>query len=198
MNSGKGNIILLTVISVATLLVSVMGTSSLLFSLSADKHSSEIVDSVGSLSSSCNSGMVSANIGDATIGGSNYNPGDVIAKKTVTISAASINSENLSYEIDLYVKNNTYSNGALVYSITQNNTNGIKGKLIPVANNVAIDSGSKIYKIGVGSFSGPISEKDNSLHTYTITVMFVNKGTDQSVDANKAFSAEIRVKDPTK
>ena len=47
MNSGKGNIILLTIISVATLLVSVMGTSSLLFSLSADKHTSEIVDMSG-------------------------------------------------------------------------------------------------------------------------------------------------------
>ncbi len=193
MNSGRGNIILLTIISVATLLVSVMGTSSLLFSLSADKHTSEVVDSSGNYSM-CNSGKVSTNFGDGSMGGSNYNPGDVVAKKRFTVTATSINSENLKYEAFLYVKNNTYSKGALKYTLTSTSNNNV-GRPIPATKDaIGIDTGSNYaISLGSGTFGGPLSDKDNPLHTYELTVTFVNTGADQTADANKTFSAEIRV-----
>ena len=191
MNSGKGNIILLTIISVATLLVSVMGTSSLLFSLSADKHTSEVVDSSGNLSM-CSSGRVSTNFGNAAIGGSNFEPGATVGTKTFTVTASSINSENLKYEAFLFVKNNTYSNGALQYTINCIPSNNI-GSPIPKSTG-KINSGSNFkISLGKGTFGGPLSESDNPLHTCTLTITFVNTGGDQTADANKTFSAEVRV-----
>ena len=90
------------------------------------------------------------------------------------------------------VKNNTYSNGALQYTISSASSNNI-GSPIPKATG-KINSGSNFkISLGTGNFGGPLSESANPLHSYVLTITFVNTGADQSADANKTFSAEVRV-----
>lgn len=185
MNSGKGSTILLTIISVATLLVAVVGATFAYFSATMGNGDSEPIIEVtgGTLSTEHeNNRYIKVN---------NANPGDTLGTKSFEVTGVVSGSNNLNYEINLIVNKNTYSTGALVYTLTSTNSSN-NGHTVPsTTKEVAIPSGSSTIAIGSGVFAGPTTS--GSVHKYVLTVKFVNTGADQSADLNKNFDAQILV-----
>ena len=189
MNSGKGSIILFTIIAVATLLVSVVGATFAYFGAAMNGRESQKTIQV-------TSGTLSIEYGtNSKINASNLNPGDVVATKTFTVKGVITGSENLGYGGNLVVTNNTYSNGALVYTITSKNVSNNGSTIVATSKPVAIPSGASTIELGSGSFAGPTTT--GSTHEYTVTVTFANTGADQSADLGKAFAASLNVSQKT-
>lgn len=185
MNNGKGNMILLTIICVATLLVAVVGATFAYFNIAMkeDKTSKTIEVTGGTLSTEYN--------GDAKLSGANLNPGDVLGEKAFTITGVVTGSSNLNYEADLVITNNTYSDDALVYTLVSTNTSNNGVVMTSTSEPVAIKSGASTIVLGTGTFAGPTAT--GATHTYTVKIEFANTGADQSVDLNKSFDATVVV-----
>jgi len=178
-SNNKNGIILLTIISIATLLVAVVGATFAYFSISVNGNNSEKTIEV-------TSGTLSVEYGDnSKISGSGYNPGDLIASKTVTMSGIITGSSNLTYEIDLKINENTFDDGALYYTISSVNEESNGVAIASVNDGVAIPTGSTAIVLGKGNFAGPISSGANHIYTINIYVKpdAVNT-TDKVIDAN--------------
>lgn len=185
MNSGKGSTILLTMISVATLLVAVVGATFAYFSATIDGSESQTTIEV-------TSGTLSTEYNDNRfISKSNLNPGDVLTNKEFTITGVVTGSTNLNYEATLVVKNNTYSTGALVYTLTSVNTSNNGRTIASTSEEVAIPTGASTISLGNGVFAGPTST--GSVHKYILNIKFKNTGADQTADLGKAFDAQVSI-----
>ena len=181
-NNNKGSIILLTIISVATLLVAVIGATFAYFNISMNGK-----DSVTTIE--VTNGTIAVEYGDNAKITTGSNPaGTLIATKTFTVNGVITGSSKLNYEVDLRVTNNTYGDNQVVYTITSNN-DANNGTVIP--NNedrVALPTGNNTIIVGKGLFAGPIT--NGAIHTYTINV-YVADGVEVSPDAQ--FDASISV-----
>ena len=103
---------------------------------------------------------------DPTISGGTVNPGEVVLTKTFVLDGSISYSDNLTYKVSLNIDNNTYSDDALTYTIS--NTSSCSSKPIePSVTPVSIPSGESSIAVGVGSFSGPVTD---CKHTYTLTI----------------------------
>lgn len=190
MNSGKSSMVLLTVIAVATLLVAVVGATFAYFSATMNGRESATTIEV-------TSGTLSVEYdGNSKISASNLNPGAVVANKNFTVTGFVTGSTNLNYEAKLIVNNNTFSNGALVYTITSTNVSNNGSTITTTSEPVAIPSGKTTILLGKGLFAGPTTT--GSTHSYKVNITFVNKGTDQSADLGKTFDAQFSVGQTTK
>ena len=190
MNSGKGSIVLLTVIAVATLLVAVVGATFAYFSATMNGSESPTTIEV-------TSGTLAVEYdGNSKLNASNLEPGAIVATKTFTVTGFVTGSSNLNYEANLIVNNNNYSDGALVYSITSKNTSNNGTIIASTTEEVAIPTGKSTIMLGKGLFAGPTTT--GSKHTYTLTVKFKNTGADQSADLGKTFDAYLSVGQSTK
>lgn len=185
MNSGKGSIILLTVIAVATLLVAVVGATFAYFGATMNGSESKTTIEVtsGTLSVEYDS--------NSRIKASNLNPGDVVAKKTFTVTGVVTGSTNLNYEALLAIKNNTYTDGALIYTITSKNVSNNGSTITATSKPVAIPTGASTIDLGKGLFAGPIAA--GATHQYTVTITFANTGLDQSADLGKVVEGALQV-----
>lgn len=182
MNSGKGNMVLLTVIAIATLLVAVVGATFAYFSatMNGSESSTTIEVTSGTLSTEYN--------GDSKINAAYINPGDVIATKEFTTIGVVTGSTNLNYEATLVVTNNTYAEGELVYTITSYNESNNGSTIASTSQPVAIPTGISTISLGTGVFAGPIPA--GSTHKYTVTVSRAVQA-DDNVD--KTFSGHLSV-----
>lgn len=186
MNNGKGSIILLTIIAVCTLLVAVVGATFAYFSVTMTNGESGTTIEV-------TSGTLSIEYdGDSKMNASNLNPGDVVTKN-ITVSGNVTGSTNLYYLTDLEIKNNTYRDGALVYTITSTNTSNNGTTITSTTEPIAIPSGTSTLKLGEGSFAGPTT--GSLSHDYVVTISLVNTGEDQSADLNQTFEANFKLSD---
>lgn len=169
MNSEKGNVILLTIIGVATLLVAVAGTTFSYFNatLNGVEPSTTIEVTSGTLkidyadNSKINAGVVE--------------PGATVATKTFYVDGIITGSSNLSYEAVLNIKNNTYPEGTLVYTITSKNDSKNGTNIASSNKEVVIPNGANKVVLGKGSFAGPVST--GARHTYTLTVKYIGTET---------------------
>jgi hypothetical protein len=185
MNSGKGSIVLFTIIAVATLLVSVVGATFAYFGATMKGRESQKTISVSS-------GTLAIEYGtNSKINATNLQPGAVVATKTFTVKGVITGSENLKYGANLVITNNTYSNGALVYTITSKNVSNNGSTIEATSKPVAIPTGASTIELGTGSFAGPTST--GSVHEYTVTITFVNTGADQSADLGKTIAGTLEV-----
>jgi predicted ribosomally synthesized peptide with SipW-like signal peptide len=186
MNSGKGNMILLTIISVSTLLVAVVGATFAYFSATMGSVSPNTIEvTSGSLSTQFNESSKMDNYG--------ANLGDVLFTKTFTVTGVVTGSTNLNYEALINVTNNTYTDGALVYTITSTNTSNNGSTIQATSVPVAIPSGASTITLGNGLFAGPTTT--GSTHEYTLTITFAN---DAENNVGKVFEAEMKVSQTTK
>jgi adhesin HecA-like repeat protein len=186
-NNNKGSIILLTVISVATLLVAVVGATFAYFNVSMNGKNSDTTIEVtnGSLSTEFNDNS-SFDFGAAQAG-------TLVASKTFTINGLITGSSNLNYEVDLKVNNNTYADGTLSYTIVSTNDNN-NGTIIAGSDErVLIPSGSNTVIIGKGLFAGPLP--NGAIHTYTINIYTVDGA---EIPADAVFDAKVSVFQATK
>lgn len=182
MNNGKGNMILLTVMSIATLLVAVVGATFAYFSAITGKGNTSPTIEVtsGTISTEFNS--------DSNLVSGYVNVGEVIATREITVTGVVTGSNNLNYEATLVVNNNAYLDGELVYTITSSNESNNGSIITSTTEPVAIPTGASTIVLGNGVFAGPTTA--GLSHKYTITITRVNQ-VDQNTD--KAFGAKLFV-----
>lgn len=182
MNSGKGSMVLLTIIAVATLLVAVAGATFAYFgaTINSGDSSTTIEVTSGTLSTEFN--------GDSKLVNGYVNQGEVIATKEFTITGVVTGSNNLNYEATLVINNNNYAQDELVYTITSENEAG-NGTVIPTTQNVVgIPTGANTISLGTGVFAGPTTA--GLTHKYVLTV--TRQGA-VDADQNKTFDAKLFV-----
>ena len=95
---------------------------------------------------------------------------------------------NLYYKIILAIDNNTFSEGALTYSLAKDSTSSTNGKMADEASGTINQSGNQI--IGYGYFSETSTFVD---HIYNLTISFPSTEYDQSADNGKSFAAHITI-----
>ena len=182
MNSGKGSMVLLTIIAVATLLVAVAGATFAYFgvTINGGESSTTIEVTSGTLSIEYN--------GDSKVTGGYVNQGEVVATKEFTITGVVTGSNNLNYEATLVINNNTYQQDELVYTISSTNEAN-NGTIIPSSQTVVgIPTGANTISLGTGIFAGPTTA--GLTHKYVLTVTRQGAA-DQSLD--KSFDAKLFV-----
>lgn len=186
-NSNKGNMVLLTIIAVATLLVAVVGATFAYFSATMDGSESSTTIEV-------TSGTLSVEYADnAKIGFTNPGVGELAAAKEFTTTGVVTGSSNLNYEASLVVTNNTFADGALVYIITSTNTSNNGKTIQSTTNPVVIPSGNSTILLGTGTFAGPTTA--GSSHNYVVNITYANQ--DQAY-GDKTFEAHITLSQSTK
>ena len=95
---------------------------------------------------------------------------------------------NLYYKIILAIDNNTFSEGALTYSLAKDSTSSTNGKMADEASGTINQSGNQI--IGYGYFSETSTFVD---HIYNLTISFPSTEYEQSADNGKSFAAHITI-----
>ena len=95
---------------------------------------------------------------------------------------------NLYYKIILAIDNNTFSEGALTYSLAKDSTSSPNGKMADEASGTINQSGNQI--IGYGYFSETSTFVD---HIYNLTISFPSTEYDQSADNGKSFAAHVTI-----
>ena len=95
---------------------------------------------------------------------------------------------NLYYKIILAIDNNTFSEGALTYSLAKDSTSSTNGKMADEASGTINQSGNQI--IGYGYFSETSTFVD---HIYNLTISFPSTEYDQSADNGKSFTAHVTI-----
>ena len=124
----------------------------------------------------------------------NIIPGDSVTKQFTLIGVNDTKANQLTTNIDLKYKigividTNTFSSGALTYTLTKDSTSSTNGKLANDATGTIVQSG--IQYIGNGNFS---SGANNDKHTYNITISFPDTNVDQSIDQGATFACHITV-----
>ena len=184
MRNEKGNIVLLTVISVETLLVAVAGATFAYFSATMPGSESPTTIEVtgGTVFVECS--------GSSTINGPQTVQANAsLGKRTLTVNGNVTGSTNLNYDAKLVIKNNTYADGELVYTITSTNTSNNGTTISSTSAPVAIPSGTSTINLGNGKFAGPVPS--GAVHTYVVEVKYVNS---EGVEATgKTFNAQLSV-----
>ena len=95
---------------------------------------------------------------------------------------------NLYYKIILAIDNNTFSEGALTYSLAKDSTSSTNGKMADEASRTINQSGNQI--IGYGYFSETSTFVD---HIYNLTISFPSTEYEQSADNGKSFAAHVTI-----
>ena len=95
---------------------------------------------------------------------------------------------NLYYKIILAIDNNTFSEGALTYSLAKDIASSTNGKMADEASGTINQSGNQI--IGYGYFSETSTFVD---HIYNLTISFPSTEYDQSADNGKSFAAHVTI-----
>ena len=113
------------------------------------------------------------------------------AKNNTTIDS----SDAMSYAIKLVVEKNTFSDGAITYSLEGKNLSN-NGSIAYVLPNT-LKSGASNVILGYGNFTKTADIANGVVHSYTLTLAFPNKTYEsQSSDMNKQLSAHITIEKP--
>lgn len=126
----------------------------------------------------------------------NIIPGDSVTKQFTltginnTKPNAITTNTDLKYKIGIAIDNNTFSEGALTYSLTKDSTSSSNGKTADDSTGTIKSSG--IQYIGNGYF---VSGANNDKHIYNLTISFPDTNEDQSIDQGASFACHVTVKD---
>lgn len=185
MNNNKTNTLLLTVIGVATLLVAVMGASFAYFTanITGEESATTVTVGAGVLSISYNGGP-----GIDTAPLIPLAVGEAAGEKTFSITGNNTTVTSMPYKISIVVTENTFTSGALKYTLTSTNTGG-NGNVAPTVSTLTdIPTGAQNIPLGGGNFSGVV---ENSVHTYLLKIYFPDTEVVQDVDKDKVFQAYV-------
>lgn len=189
MNSNKGSTILLTILGVATLLVAVAGTTFSYFDATMNGSESKTIEYT--------SGTLAVEYdGSSSMTGVANNIGETIASKNFQITGVVTGSNNLNYEADLIVSENDFQEGTLAYTITSINESNNGTIISQTSEPVVIPKGVSTINLGIGTFAGPVST--GAAHKYTLNIIVLSNGTDQSGDLGKTFNGQLSIAQSTK
>lgn len=125
----------------------------------------------------------------------NIMPGDSLTKQFTltginnTKPNAITTDTDLKYKIGIVIDTNTFSEGALTYSLAKDSSSSSNGKLANDATGTINSSG--IQYIGKGYF---VSGANNDKHIYNLTISFPDTNEDQSIDQGASFACHVTVK----
>ena len=125
----------------------------------------------------------------------NIIPGNSVTKKFTltgfnnTKPNAITTNTDLKYKIGIAIDNNTFSEGALTYSLTKDSTSSSNGKTADDSTGTIKSSG--IQYIGNGYF---VSGANNDKHIYNLTISFPDTNEDQSIDQGASFACHVTIK----
>lgn len=186
-NNNKGNMILLTILSVSTLLVAVIGATFAYFNISMSTKDNETTIEV------TNGSITIEHQDNANVSFTKEAPGTLVASKDFNITGIITGSSNLSYEVDLKVNSNSFENSNLVYEIISTNTSN-NGTIIPATTErVAIPTGSNTIILGKGIFAGPLT--NGAVHSYILNIYVAD---DAVVPDGATFDAKITISQASK
>lgn len=216
-NENKTNVLLLTVIGVATLLVAVIGATFAYFTanLSGQETSTTMTVKAGTLQIAYDSGDGALSTptggivpqqkctkteasGTETIpyrdpcitDSEDYPYGKPVITKEFTVTGTNTTAALVPYSIDLIVQTNTFSTDALTYTLESTNTgaNGTIATAVTVAE--GIDTSASTVALGSGYFSGVVS---NSVHTYVLKIYFTDTDVAQDDDKGASFTGYVKI-----
>ena len=181
----KRNTLLLTVIGVATLLVAVVGASFAYFTANITGGESTPTVTVGA-------GVLTIAYldGDPALNATGILPqvaGNASITKDFTITGNNTTATTMPYTLTLVVQTNTFTTGALEYTLDSTNTGG-NGQVAPTKAQTGIAQGASNIELGSGYFSGAVSSK---VHTYVLKIYFEDTGVPQDEDKNKTFTGYV-------
>ena len=130
-----------------------------------------------------------------TITGTNIIPGWSATKK-FTLSGKNATEtldsteNNMKYKIILAIDNNTFTEGALTYSLAKDSSSSSNGKMANEVSGTINQSGNQV--IGKGYFSKTTTFVN---HVYNLTISFPNNDYNQSADNGKSFAAHVTIEE---
>lgn len=180
MGNNKGNMVLLTIIAIATLLVAVVGATFAYFGATVedDNTSTTIEVTSGTLSIEYD--------GNSKLDKENFDINEEISK-SFDITGIVSGSTNLNYEVDLVIDNNSFLDGALVYTVSSINKSNNGNTIASTTEPIAIPTGNSVIKIGTGNIAGPTTS--GATHSYVITI----KSADGSIVNNGVINSHVSV-----
>ena len=97
---------------------------------------------------------------------------------------------NMYYKIVLVIDNNTFSKGALTYSLKQDSSSSANGQMATNSSGTINQSGKQ--NLGRGYFSTTSTFVN---HIYNLTISFPDTGKDQSIDNAKSFAGHVTIEE---
>ena len=97
---------------------------------------------------------------------------------------------NMYYKIVLVIDNNTFSKGALTYSLKQDSSSSTNGQMATNSSGTINQSGKQ--NLGRGYFSTTSTFVN---HIYNLTISFPDTGKDQSIDNAKSFAGHVTIEE---
>ncbi len=176
----KNNTILLSVITVASLLVAVVGVTYAYFTASVSGTASSVIVNAQNLAKITYSGGSSVSLQNAL-------PGAVTSPQTITVQASNNGTSSIKYTLkwkDVSNGFNLAGHNDIVYTLKGTSSTGSTG-VVAAHNDTTAPTSDSI--IGSGTI------KPGEKHTYTLTVKFKETGSDQNSLQGKTFSGKIEV-----
>lgn len=187
MREKKGNTVLLTIISVATLLVAVVGAT---FAYFTAVLSGQETDRTVRITSGI--------IGTVFDGGPLINL-DVIwpkeeawVDKKFSIKNTTTSVTKVDYDIALVVDYNDFTEGALKVTLEHDAESSSNGVMVPEVSMTSIPL-SGVINLGAGYFMGPTGTESNPevAHIYHLKIYFPETGENQNANQNAVFGGHI-------
>jgi hypothetical protein len=185
-------------ISVVLMITGILLLIGLTVGLTYAYFSANITGSETSTTITTSSGTITIVYGNGTtINAANIAPG-WSAVKTFTVTGSNTTAAygtNLVYAINLVKQTNTFSTGALTYSLSGTGSGGT----LASASSASITTGAGTQALGTGNFVNASSTYSNVAHSYTLTVAFPNTPeAAQNGEQGKSFTGYITITSDTK
>lgn len=185
--------ILIVTISIGLLLTILIGAAVAYMApkINGTEASSTIVFNSGTVAIVYENGENQINAKDVLPGWTAIKEFSLTAKNNTSLDSG----DAMSYGLKLVVEKNTFSDGAITYSIEGENTNN-NGTVADVLPNT-LKSGTSKVSLGYGTFDTSGDIENGVVHNYTLTLAFPNKTyTNQNGDMGKQLSAYITIEKP--
>lgn len=202
MNEGKGNVVLLTIIAIATLLISVVGATFAYFTAvySGGDDIPELKVISGSIGTVFDGGDVVTADAIFPTKPDDYGNHEPIGTKTFTITHTSntIDGVMSKYFVTLNITKNTFQSGSLKYKLLINDESTENGVKLPEVTEMTDLPGSGPFSLGEAYFMSPtkIGDEDEAVHKYDLLFYFPDTEENQNDDQGGEFLAHIEVTAP--
>ena len=186
----QGNIVLLTIIGISTLLIAVIGTTFAYFN--AVLVGNEIPYPV-----TITSGVLGLHFegGQSIVVEHIYPRAEAWETKTFSIQATTDVNVRLYYSISLIINENTFGetserDDVLAFTLEVDESSSNNGSTLTPMDQTNIPRVGPV-PIGTGHFNGPI--EGYAIHTYHLRLFFPDRGFNQDAEQGKAFRAHIHI-----
>ena len=198
MKEGKRNTVLLIVVSIATLLVTVVGATFAFFTaaLTGQEGTTTVTVLSGSIGT-----VIDA--GDAIIISNVIPQAESLLTKVITISHTSSITGVFEYSITLDVESNTFATDHLKYTFTHGTGTDATGTMIAETDtqtsigtsDITFGNATDGYEGSITTPTGPGGDGTEVSQVYNLDIFFPDTGTNQNASQGQEFKAHIVVVD---